>query len=62
MLDGRGANERGMGENRGLTHLIMGSIHPKKGRGGVRWFLSSRFPNGEAGGTTMGPDSGEAKR
>ena len=62
MLVGRGENERGMGENRGLTYLSMGSGHSEKGRGGVQGFPCSQFPNGEAGGTTVGPDSGEAKR
>ena len=61
MLVGRGEKERGMGENRGLTRLIMGSGYSEKGRGGVWGFLCSQFPNGEAGGTAVGPDSGEAK-
>ena len=45
----------------GLPRLILGSGHSEKGRGGVWGFLCSQFPNREAGGTAVGPDSGEAK-
>ena len=60
MSDGRGEKERSLGANCRLTRLLMGSGHSEKDRGGVWGFSHSRLPNGEAGGTAVGPDIGEA--
>ena len=35
LMEGERKRERGLGENRRITHLFMGSGHPKKDRGGV---------------------------
>ena len=44
---GKEEKERGLGASCGLTHLLMGSGHSEKDRGGVRRFPHSRLPNGE---------------
>ena len=59
---GKEEKERGLGASCGLTHLLMGSGHSEKDRGGVWGFSRSRIPNGEAGGTAVGPNTGEAQR
>ena len=60
MSVGRGEKERDLGASCRLTRLLMGSGHSEKDKGGVRGFPRSRLPNGEAGGTVVGPDTGEA--